>query len=126
MCVPGLVVEFESFAWGITADGGHYKIVEIRFPAKSGAGKLLDFMYFDPVISQDGSAHLARGLAEINEKNFYGLRGERPRSGGGDTYGTPSTVRPIGCSHKVCAATGRESSGNSLKGPTDRASEGSS
>jgi hypothetical protein len=45
-------------------------LVDIGLPKKSRCGDLFASMHFDSMTPQNGSAHLTRSLAAINEENF--------------------------------------------------------
>jgi len=68
---PNLLVEFERFRRGVSANVEHNEIVDMGLPQKSRCGEFLGFMHLDCVTSQDGSARLARSLAAVDEENFF-------------------------------------------------------
>src|SRR5206468_9271164 len=65
-----LLVEFERFRRGVSANVEHDEIVDLRLPEKSRCGDLVRFMHLHSVSSQDCSARLARGLKAVDEENF--------------------------------------------------------
>jgi hypothetical protein len=68
VCVLNLLVKFECFLRGISSYIEHYEIVVIGLPEKSRCVEF-DFMHLHSATSHCGSAHLARGLATIDEEN---------------------------------------------------------
>src|SRR5216683_2929801 len=68
---PNLLVEFERFRRGVSANVEHDEIVDIGLPQKSRCGDLFSFMHLDSVSSQDCSTRLARGLKAVDEENFF-------------------------------------------------------
>ncbi len=66
-----LTVEFQRFGREVSANVEHDEIVDMGLPEKSCGGDLFSFMHLDCVTSQDGSAHLARSLAAVDEENFF-------------------------------------------------------
>src|SRR5229473_8008158 len=68
---PNLLVEFERFPRGVSANVKHDEIVDMRLPQKACCGDLFSFMHLDSVTSQDGSAGLTGSLAAVDEQNFF-------------------------------------------------------
>src|SRR6266852_2051106 len=68
---PNLLVEFERFRRGVSANVEHDEIVDMGLPQKSRCGDLFSFMHLDSVTSQDCSTRLARGLKAVDEENFF-------------------------------------------------------
>jgi hypothetical protein len=66
-CVLHLLVEFERFPRGVSANVEHDEIVDIGLPQKSRGGDLFSFMHLDSVTSQDGSAYLTRSLKAVDK-----------------------------------------------------------
>src|SRR6266852_6745676 len=67
---PNLLVEFERFRRGVSANVEHDEIVDIGLPEESRSGDLFSFMHLDSVSSQNGGAYLARSLKAVDEENF--------------------------------------------------------
>src|SRR6266851_9553563 len=67
---PNLLVEFERFRRGVSANVEHHEIVDMGLPQKACCGEFLGFMHLDSVTPQDGSAYLAGCLAAVDEENF--------------------------------------------------------
>ena len=65
-----LLVEFERFRRGVSANVEHHEIVDMGLPQKACCGEFLGLMHLNCVSSQDGSAHLAGCLAAVDEENF--------------------------------------------------------
>src|SRR6266849_7581753 len=68
---PNLLVEFERFSRGVSANVEHDEIVDMGLPQKSRCGEFLGFMHLYCVTSQDGSARLTGSLAAVDEQNFF-------------------------------------------------------
>ncbi len=68
---PNLLVEFERFRRGVSANVEHDEIVDMGLPQKACCGESLGFMHLDSVSSQDGGAYLARSLKAVDEENFF-------------------------------------------------------
>ena len=71
-----LAVEFQRFLRGIPTNVEHDEVVDIGLPEGARSGDLFSVVYLDSVASQDGSAHLARGLAAVDKQNCF--VGEKP------------------------------------------------
>ena len=68
---PNLLVEFERFRRGVSANVEHDEIVDMGSPKKACCGEFLGFMHLDSVTPQDGSAYLAGCLAAVDEENSF-------------------------------------------------------
>jgi len=81
-------------------------------PQKSRCGDLFSFMHLNCVSSQDGGAHLARGLAGVDEENFLARKSRATTKWWWVIHRTPPKRAPlfrrVMC--KVCAEKERESS----------------
>ena len=71
---PNLLVEFERFRRGVSANVEHREIVYVGLPQKSRGGDVFSFMHFDVVTSQDGGARLAGCLAAVDEENPFAMK----------------------------------------------------
>src|ERR1700730_3368308 len=67
---PNLLVEFERFRRGVSANVEHDETVDMGLPQKSRAGDLFSFIHLDSATPEDRSARFARSLKAIDEENF--------------------------------------------------------
>jgi len=106
-----LAVEFQRLVRRVSANVEHDEIVDIGLPEKSRGGDLFRFMRLDSATSQDGSAHLARSLAAVNEENLFPGKGRAVTKWWAVHTTLPKRARPLweGESGRVCAENGRES-----------------
>jgi hypothetical protein len=108
---PNLLVEFERFRRGVSANVEHDEIVDMGLPQKSRSGDLFSFMHLDRVSSQDGGTYLARSLAGVDEGELScPQEPDDHEVAVGHTQDTPETSAPFleGDSCKVCAEKERE------------------
>jgi hypothetical protein len=68
---PDLLVEFERFRRGVSANVEHDEILDIGLPKKSSSGDLFSLMHLYCVSSQDGGARLAHSPKAVDEENFF-------------------------------------------------------
>jgi len=106
-----LLVEFERFRRGVSANVEHHEIVDIGLPQKSYGGNLLSLMHLDSATPQDRSAYLARSLAAIDQENFLIGKSRAATKWRAIHRTLPKRARPLqeGGSSKVCAESGGES-----------------
>ena len=111
-----VTVEFQRFRREVSANVEHDEIVDMGLPEKSCGGDLFSFMHLDCVTSQDGSAHLARSLAAVDEENFFVSENRAATKWWAIHTTPPKRARPLweGDSAKVCAEKERESTESRL------------
>src|SRR5207245_8217175 len=68
--LPDLLVEFERFRRGVSANVEHHEIVDIGLPQKSCGGDLFSLMYLDSATPQDRTARFAGCVAAVDQENF--------------------------------------------------------
>ena len=65
-----LLVEFERFRRGVSANVEHHEIVDIGLPQKSCGGDLFSLMHLDSATPQDRTARFAGCVAAVDQENF--------------------------------------------------------